>query len=61
VKGGAIMESKLVKLLLCIGRVSNQMKKISTDLDKIFDLLQDKEIALFLSQSEDFITKEDYE
>lgn len=54
------MENKIIKILVCISRLSEKMGKMCDELDKLYELLQDEEfLKLFLRC--DTLSKEDYD
>ncbi len=56
------MEKKLVTLIVRITRLSETMKSMTDDLDKIAQWLQDPEIlAVFAESGLGVITSEDYD
>lgn len=56
------MKNKIVKLIISITRLSEKMKSVTKDLDRIADLLQDREILLLLkSENLKSLSTEDYE
>lgn len=56
------MEKKIIKLLVLISRLSEQMKQMSSDLDKVFDILKEEEMAIIIKDiQEKMLPTEDFE
>lgn len=48
------MKEKIVKLLLVIAHLSEQMAIMSEELNKMFDILADKELQSFIVEEKDY-------
>ena len=44
------MEDKLIKLLVAIAHISEKMKSLSEELDKVYSIISDKEILEILTK-----------